>query len=101
MACDNSAGAPTVPSDTVCAVSVIETVVVFVVIPAAIYGLLGLWTLRSKFSGHTRYRPGQDWPHPPVWWTANPEGAAPRHGTTAADTDSVSATSLGGARGSW
>jgi hypothetical protein len=82
-----------------CPVSLVETLLVFVVIPGAIYGLVALGTLRTRNSRALRYRPGQDWDHPPVWWTANPAGAA----QPALDEDAAPAarTAFGGARGSW
>lgn len=78
--------------------SIVETVLVFAVIPLAIYGFIALLTLRSKFSGAGRYRPGQEWDYPPVWWSANPEGLAGR--VPAGDSDE-SAGTRGGASGSW
>lgn len=75
----------------------LQTILVFVLIPAAIYGVLGLLTLRSKFGRNTRYRPGQQWDHEPVWFGPNPDGLA--HTSTGAE-PSEDAT-LGGARGSW
>jgi hypothetical protein len=81
-------------------VSLVETVLVFVAIPGAIYGVLALLTLRVRASKTPRYRPGQDWDYPPVWWTAHPEGAA--HPVRVADESVTSArTAWGGARGSW
>lgn len=84
-------------------VSVVETIVVFVGIPLALYGLLGLLTLRSKFAGSFRYRPGQEWNYPPVWWTANPHGLdrAKHHTASGTDAGSSAAAVRGGARGSW
>lgn len=80
--------------------SVIETVLIFVVIPGAIFGAIGIYTLRSKFAGSQRYRPGQAWDHQPMWWSANPEGLSSGHGV---DDEPVPAgrMNLGGARGSW
>lgn len=80
--------------------SVIETTLIFVVIPAAIYFALGLWTNRSKFAGTPRYRPGQDWDHPPIWWSANPGGLA-AHPVDAEPSADAATMTLGGARGSW
>ena len=79
--------------------SVIETILIFVGIPAAIYFGVGLFTLRSKFAAAPRYRPGQEWTHQPMWWSANPGGLL----TRAPDDEAAPAGSmpLGGARGSW
>jgi hypothetical protein len=79
-------------------VSLVETLLVFVGIPGAIYGILALLTLRVRASKSPRYRPGQDWDHPPVWWTANPDGAPVR---VTEDSATGSRTAWGGARGSW
>lgn len=88
------------------AVNLVQTLLVFVVTPAVIYGLLGVFTMRSKFASTPRHRPGQDWTHPPVWWSANPAGLGHGHGhghdAAGADDQSASgAQTLGGARGSW
>ncbi|MCG8917098.1 hypothetical protein L6E12_15005 [Actinokineospora sp. PR83] len=100
----------------------VETVLVLAVIPLAIYGVIALLTLREKFARSPRYRPGQEWEHPPVWWTANPGGLGAGHpvlsagghsgghstGAHSADVHSAEhadsalvRTAKGGARGSW
>jgi hypothetical protein len=96
-------GGPARPSDTVSPVTLVETLLVFAGIPLAIYSVVALLTLRENFAKTPRYRPGQEWEHPPVWWTANPAGlhaghvsAAPAH-----DDDALRRTAKGGARGSW
>ena len=78
--------------------SVIETILIFVAIPGVLYFAVGLFTLRSKFAAAPRYRPGQEWNHPPMWWTANPQGLSTR---TAEQTAPAETMTLGGARGSW
>jgi hypothetical protein len=81
-------------------VSVVETVLVFVAIPSGIYAVVALLTLRDRFAKPQRYRPGQAWDHPPVWWSANPAGTG--HGGTAVPSGgSGRKTAKGGARGSW
>jgi hypothetical protein len=83
-------------------VSVVETILVYVGIPGGIYAVVALLTLRDKFAKAPRYRPGQAWDYPPVWWEGNPEGigagfvAAPAQGSAGARR-----TAKGGARGSW
>lgn len=77
----------------------LQTILVFVVIPAAIYGVLGLLTLRSKFGRNTRYRPGQPWEYEPVWFGPNPDGLA--HHSSSDDAEAPEDATLGGARGSW
>ena len=95
-------------SVTVSLVTLVETLLVFAVIPLAIYGVIALLTMREKFAKSPRYRPGQEWEHPPVWWTANPAGlnANPSnpaaHATPVANDDGAPRrTAKGGARGSW
>lgn len=83
-------------------VSVVETILVLAVIPLTIYGVIALVTLRGKFARTPRYRPGQPWDYPAVWWTANPAGVDGRE--TAVPTGgskSAKRTAKGGARGSW
>ncbi len=94
-------------SATVLAVTVVQTVLVFVVIPAGIYGVIALLTLWPKFARSPRYRPGQEWNYAPVWWTANPAGVG-AHGGHADDAHSGAEsvdpsfkTARGGARANW
>jgi hypothetical protein len=86
-------------------VSVVETVLVFVLIPLAIYGVVALLTLRERPEKPARYRPGQPWDHPPVWWVANPAGVGAKHAAPEAAHNSARSsskqTAKGGARGSW
>lgn len=77
--------------------SVLETILIFAVIPLAIYGLCAVATMRSKFAATPRYRPGQPWEHPPMWWSANPEGA----GTSGLAVPASASADRGGARGNW
>jgi hypothetical protein len=86
-------------------VSVVQTVLVYVAIPLGIYAVVALLTLRDRVAKAPRYRPGQSWDHPPVWWTANPAGVGPEHAGFAVDAAAPTATprrtAKGGARGSW
>ena len=83
-------------------VSVVQTILIYAAIPLCIYGVIALLTLRGKFARTPRYRPGQSWDYPAVWWTANPAGvgtqadAVPTGGSKGAKR-----TAKGGARGSW
>ena len=90
-------------SDTLTAVNVVETIVVFAVIPLAIYGLAGLLTLRRRSGGAPRHRSGQAWDYPAMWWSANPEGAGTghRHAGTEYSAPEGAPTAAGGARGNW
>jgi hypothetical protein len=80
-------------------VTSLEVILVLAGTPLIIMILLGLLTLRPKFARTRRYRPGEQWNHPPVLWTANPEAlrdTAAQHGSQ----DGSGAT-RGGARGNW
>jgi hypothetical protein len=83
-------------------VNVVETIVVFAVIPLAIYGLAGLLTLRRRSGGAPRRRSGQAWDYPAMWWSANPEGVgAGHHAATENSAPEGAPTAAGGARGNW
>ncbi|GAA1999465.1 hypothetical protein GCM10009818_07800 [Nakamurella flavida] len=86
-------GAP--PSDTVIAVSILQTVATFVVAPAALYGLIALLTLvPSRAKKRPRYAAGQSWDYPAQWWA----GDAP---VVVSGTGVSPAESRGGAHGTW
>jgi hypothetical protein len=86
-------------------VSVVQTVLIYVLIPAAFYGVIALLTLWPKSARAARYRVGQPWTYDPVWWraagvvSANHTGTQGQTETTPAD-PSVR-TAHGGARGNW
>lgn len=77
----------------------VETILVLVLGPLGILGVLAVLTLWPKFARVPRYRPGQEWDHQPVWWTANPDAI----GTSRqpAQLDTTASTARGGARGTW
>jgi hypothetical protein len=79
-------------------VSVLETILYFVVPPVALYLLIALLVVGPRMARRPRYRAGQPWTHPPMWWTANPQGAQllPMD-----DSGAHSNLDRGGARGSW
>ena len=81
--------------------SVVQTVLVFAGIPLAIYAVVALLTLRDKVARAPRYRPGQSWDYPPVWWTANPAGTGQTGQPAPAPSGGSKRTAKGGARGSW
>lgn len=82
-------------------VNVVETILVYAVIPLAIYGVVALLTLRDKVARNPRYRPGQPWDYPPVWWTANPAGVGVQAAAVPSGGAKGKRTAKGGARGSW
>lgn len=74
--------------------TVVETLLTFVVAPAALYGLLALWSTARRPGRRQRYRVGDPWPYEPLFWTANPEGAHLPAGTAGSET-------RGGTGGTW
>lgn len=74
-----------------------EIILVLAGAPLAILVLLGLFTLAPNFRRAPRYRPGREWNHPPVWWTANPEQLRPTDPQRPPVTDAA----RGGCRGDW
>lgn len=81
------------------AVSVVQTVLVFLVIPLVVYAVVIGLTLGRKASRRPRYRSGEGWDYEPVLWTANPAGA--HLPTEHAGTIEPSNAQTGGARGHW
>lgn len=68
--------------DKLTAVSHLETVLVFVGIPVAIYAVVaGLSYLGKPYAGKkpAHYRLGQPWTHGPVLWSATDEVTLPAH----------------------
>lgn len=55
------------------AVTSLEIMLVLAGVPLGIMIVLALLTLGPHFHRTPRYRPGQEWQHPPVWWTADPD----------------------------
>lgn len=111
--------------------SVIQTVLVYGVVPLAVFVALAIATLLpGRGKEHPKYRPGQPWTADPVWWEPHPDSSqgashddehgdghgdahAPGLGATAAalaigqhpHTPAVAEgprrTAAGGARGTW
>ena len=76
--------------------SVLQTILYFVVPTLGLYLLIAALVVAPRLARRQRYRVGQPWPHEPLFWMANPEGAP----LPAADSHVVSGE-RGGARGSW
>ncbi len=75
--------------------TVVQTVLVFVGIPAGIIAFLGLAVYgKSLVRQPNRYRPGKAWTYPPSWYVPHPEvvGSSEGRGAT---------TAVGGASGEW
>ena len=76
--------------------TIVETLLVFVGIPAGIILLLFIAVYgRSMVSQPNRYRPGKAWDYPPSWYVPHPEAVTTPAGK------SGSTTAVGGASGEW
>ena len=76
--------------------TVVETLLVFVVAPLAVYVLF--WALTYLPGGRKRqgvvYKPGQPWDHEPVWYEPQPRNA-PTHAAGEGDTQAVGSSLYG------
>ncbi|MGY1696491.1 MULTISPECIES: aa3-type cytochrome oxidase subunit CtaJ [unclassified Geodermatophilus] len=76
--------------------TVVETLLVFLVAPLAVYVLL--WALTYLPGGRkrqgVRYKPGQPWDHEPVWYEPQPANA-PTHAAGQGDTQAVGSSLYG------
>lgn len=88
--------------------NVVQTVLIFAGIPAAIVAIFALAVFgRSDGRGQTRYRPGRPWTFPPVWYLPHPDGvaqSAPPGSRTAIEAPKhpiVGPEPVGGASGEW
>ncbi|CAN5217948.1 hypothetical protein BH20ACT5_BH20ACT5_04250 [soil metagenome] len=83
--------------------SVVETLLVFVAIPAVLFALLALPVLGSGAARGARYRPGRGWSYEPVWYAPHP--AALSHSPSGASALTAGTgetrTAKGGASGTW
>lgn len=76
--------------------SVWQTVLVFVGIPAGIIALLVLAVYgKSLVRQPNRYRPGKTWDYPPSWYVPHPDAVVPHPNAGTAT------TAVGGASGEW
>lgn len=76
--------------------TVVQTVLVFVGIPAAIIAVLFLAVYgKSLVRQPNRYRPGKPWTFPPSWYVPHPDAVVPHEGGKTAT------TAVGGASGEW
>jgi len=84
-------------------VPVVQTILIYVLIPAAIYGVIALLTLRPKSARVARYRPGQPWTYDPVWWSATGvvDDGHVRQPAESTPAGQPARTARGGARGNW
>jgi hypothetical protein len=102
-------------------VPVAETLLIYLVIPAAVFLLLAALVFVPGGRRRPRWKSGQPWPHDPVWYEPHPEAVGQGSGGhggghAAVEGDShpalsaggeapaaaaASAGPLGGARGTW
>lgn len=83
--------------------SVMQTIVVFVLVPLVVFGVVAAMTVWPARSGAPRYRSGQEWNHEPVWWSAHPTGheGGPEDLAAVSAEPAQAVTARGGARGRW
>ncbi len=82
-------------SVTVIAMTIAQTLAVFVGIPVLIYALIAVLVLVPHHAKRrARYRPGQSWDYDPHWWAGDQPVAYSSGAITAG-------TTRGGARGTW
>ena len=75
--------------------TVIQTLLVFVGIPAAIIVLIFLAVYgKSMVRQPNRYRPGRSWDFPPSWYVPHPDAVVTSESTG-------HTTAVGGANGEW
>lgn len=80
-----------------------EIILVLGGIPLATMVLLGLFTVGpAMVRRRPRYRPGEPWDHPPVWWTADPGTLqAARDAQLDQHSQAAARGARGGCRGDW
>ncbi|ANY05599.1 aa3-type cytochrome oxidase subunit CtaJ [Pseudonocardia sp. HH130630-07] len=77
--------------------TVVETLLVFVVAPVGLYAVVWAWIAVRNRSGRSRYTAGDPWPYEPLFWIANPAGAAHHAAHAPVDGSDV----RGGTGGKW
>ncbi|HEX3337341.1 MAG TPA: hypothetical protein VHS54_12840 [Jatrophihabitans sp.] len=83
--------------------TVVETVLVFVGIPAGIVALVFIAVYgKSLVRQPNRYRPGRAWTYPPSWYVPHPDAVV----SSPSDRPQIEAgasstTAVGGASGEW
>ncbi len=78
--------------------TVVQTLLVFVGIPATIIALVYLGVYgKSMTRQPNRYRPGKPWTYPAGWYVPHPDAVVQSHGAAHSDTT----TAVGGASGEW
>jgi hypothetical protein len=79
-----------------CGVTVVETLLVYALVPLAVTAVLAAFTLRpDPKSRRRRYRPGQPWDHEPLWYAPHSGQPAAGHGADTASTPHGRTQALG------
>lgn len=91
--------------------SIVETLLVFVGIPFAIYAVIAVLVMARGTPRAARYRPGREWTHEPVWYLPRPVATAAHSGAPelpagpagagGGSTAAPNRTARGGASGTW
>lgn len=75
--------------------TVVQTVLVFGVIPLGVIALVALAVYgKSLVRQPNRYRPGKPWTYPPAWYVPHPDAVV-------AQSAASTTTAVGGASGEW
>jgi hypothetical protein len=81
-------------------VSIVETVLVFVGIPALIVAVLAFGVYgKSLLRQPNRYRPGRPWNYAPAWYVPHPDALV--HRPSRPQLTAGATTAIGGASGEW
>lgn len=87
--------------------TVVETVLVYVGIPALGFAILATLVFAGGSGRSPRYRPGRAWSHEDVWYLPRPAiGSSPSHAATELTVGAATGgrdvpTARGGASGTW
>jgi hypothetical protein len=83
--------------------TIVQTVLVFVGIPAAIVAVIAFAVYgKAILRQPNRYRPGRPWPFEPAWFVPHPDAVTQSAATRLQLTGSTtSTTAVGGASGEW
>jgi hypothetical protein len=82
--------------------TVVQTVLVFVGIPLAVFVLIAFAVYgRSALHQPNRYRPGRPWTYSPVWFVPHPDAIDDVVADRVAIEGSSGVVAVGGASGEW
>ncbi|MCU1655940.1 MAG: hypothetical protein JWO57_596 [Pseudonocardiales bacterium] len=83
--------------------TIVQTVLVFVGIPAAIVAVIAFAVYgKSILHQPNRYRPGKPWSYEPAWFVPHPDAVV--HQTSEhkqLEANTITTTAVGGASGEW